>query len=158
MKRIENFILPEHTNKLYTEEAISSVSLTRDVAEKINELIDAYNAFTEIDLTWKHEQEGRIRKGVLYMKDNLLNSLSELMELLRDSGFIDERIKHYSDYLNERLTNLLSVVKEGSTTLDAELIDARLGTDGRAYSTAGKAIRSLYVPTFHTTITSEKKM
>lgn len=81
MNRIEHFMLPEHTNKLYTEEAISSISLIRDVADKINELVDAYNHFSKEDLVWKHEQEGRIRKGVLYMKDNLLNSLNELLSL-----------------------------------------------------------------------------
>lgn len=43
MKKIEHFNLPAHTNTLYQEEAMSSISLTRDVADKINELVDAYN-------------------------------------------------------------------------------------------------------------------
>lgn len=81
MKKIENYVLPEHTNKLYKEEAISSIGLTREIASKINELIDAYNNLSETDLKWKQTQEGIIRKGVLFMKDNLINSLNELLEI-----------------------------------------------------------------------------
>ena len=36
MNKLEHFILPEQTNQLYEKEAVSSISLTRDVAEKIN--------------------------------------------------------------------------------------------------------------------------
>ena len=81
MKKIEHYVLPEHTNSLYEKEAISSIGLTRDVAEKINELIDAYNYLSETDLKWKQEQEGTIRKGIIFMKDNLLNSLNDLLKL-----------------------------------------------------------------------------
>lgn len=144
MEQIKHFMLPEHTNKLYTEEAISSVSLTREIADKINELIDCYNSLSETDLTWKHEQEGRIRKGVIYMKDNLLNSLNDLMVMLRDSGFIDDRIEYHCDYLKERLDNLVGSVTEGSTSLDAELIDIRVGFDGVAYGSAGEAVRNQF--------------
>ena len=81
MEQIKHFILPENTNKLYKEEAISSIGLTRDVAEKINELVDAYNSLSTEDLRWKQTQEGIIRKGVLFMKDNLVNSLNDLLKL-----------------------------------------------------------------------------
>ena len=142
MKKIENFILPEHTNTLFESEALSSLHLTKDVANKINELIDAYNELSKIDLEWKQTQESKINAGVLYMKDNLLNSLNDLMELLRDNGFIDDRIEYHCDYLKERLDNLLGVVIEGSTTLDAEIIDARIGVNGESYMSLGNALRS----------------
>ncbi len=141
MKKIENFMLPENTNSLYKNEAISSIGLTRDVADKINELIDAYNRLSEIDLEWKQTQEGIIRKGVLFMKDNLVNSLNELLDLLNDSGFIDSRIEFHCDYLKERLDNLLSTLKEGSTTFDAEIVDMRQGFNGENFNTAGVAVR-----------------
>lgn len=139
MNKIKHFMLPEHTNKLYTEEAISSVSLTRDVADKINELVDAYNALSENDLTWKHEQEGRIRKGVLYMKDNLVNSLDELMKSLIAEGFIDNRIAENIGTLKKQLDNLVS-----SVTVDGEIIDVRVGADGKTYTTAGEAVRGQF--------------
>lgn len=137
MNKIENFVLPEHTNRLYEEEAISSISLTREVAAKINEIVDTLNAFNDDDLEWKHEMEGTIRKGVIYMKDNLLNSLNDLMVLLRDSGFIDDRIEHHCDRLKERLDNLVTAVPS-----DAELLDMRVGTTGKTYTTAGECFRN----------------
>ena len=81
MKKISKFILPENIDGLYKQEARSSIALAREVAEKINELVTAFNQFSTTDLAWKHEQEGRIRGGILYMKDNLMDSLQELLKL-----------------------------------------------------------------------------
>lgn len=141
MKNIDKFMLPEHTNTLYKNEAISSISLTKEVAEKINEIVDALNTLSAEDLVWKQTQEGKIRKGVLYMKDNLLNSLNDLMVTLRDSGFIDDRIEFHCDTLKTQLNNLLGSVKEGTTSMDAEIIDARIGATGEQWATIGNAIR-----------------
>ena len=90
MKKIKHFMLAEHTNQLYKKEAASSIALTRDVADKINELVDAYNKLAEGNLAKEQEQDGRIRKAVLYMKDNLLNSLHDLFETLHKSGAFTE--------------------------------------------------------------------
>lgn len=43
--------------------------------------------------------------------------------------------------LNARVNNLLNNVPEGSTTLDAELIDVRKGGDNVTYGSAGDAVR-----------------
>ena len=129
-------MLPEHHNRLYTEEAISSISLARDVADKINELVEAYNQFSTDDLAWKQEQDGRVRKAVLYMKDNLLNSLNDLMVLLRDSGFIDDRIEYHCQNLRERVDNLLN-----ANVSDGELLDVRIGNEGERYENAGESVR-----------------
>lgn len=144
MKEIKEFLLPEHTNKLYQEEAISSISLTKAVAEKINELVQAYNTAFSDNLTKQQEQDGKIRKAVIYMKDNLLNSMNDLMVTLRDSGFIDDRIEfHYTkiksfvELLETRLDNQLSTLTE-----DSELIDLRVGVDAVTYASAGESIRT----------------
>lgn len=107
MKQIEHFMLPENTNKLYANEAISSISLTREVADKINELVNAYNNLSEEDLEWKHEQEGRIRKGVVYMKDNLLNSIKDLFETYYNQGAFDTFV---SDALINDYTKLFNTL------------------------------------------------
>ena len=36
MNEISHFMLPEHTNNLYKNEAISSIELTKTVADKTN--------------------------------------------------------------------------------------------------------------------------
>lgn len=111
MNKIEHFILPEHTNKLYTNEAISSISLTKLVAEKINEIVDTYNKFNDDDLAWKHEQEGRIRNGVLFMKDNLLNSIQDLFKLMSNTGELQSIIDAIYSSQVEQNTELLSMLK-----------------------------------------------
>lgn len=141
MKRIENFMLPEHHNNIFKEEAISSISLTRDIADKINELVAAYNELSQMDLLWKQTVEGKVNAGVVFMKDNLLNSLNDLMVLLRDQGFIDERIAYHCNVINNRLENLLGKVVEGSTTMDAEIIDARTDFTGTAWENIGEHLR-----------------
>lgn len=93
MKKISHFMLKEHTNKLYKREAISSISLTKDVADKINELVDAYNNLYEGWTAKEQEQDGRINKGVVFMKDNLINSLHDLMKLLYDQGYLHSIIQ-----------------------------------------------------------------
>lgn len=129
MKSIKNFMLPEHTNGLYKNEAISSISLTKEVAEKINELVDAYNEFSKTDLEWKQEQDGRTRKAVLYMRDNLINSLNELLDGLITEGFVDERIAKNFIALSERIDNLVNGVSS-----ESEIIDARVDLYGRAHT------------------------
>ena len=142
MNNITHFMLPEHTNGLYKSEAISSISLTREVANKINELVDAYNEFAKTDLEWKQEQDGRTRKAVIYMKDNLINSLNELLESLINEGFVDDRILKNLTTLSNRIDNLLTNVSSGSTTRDAELIDIRTAYDGEVFSNAGYSVRN----------------
>lgn len=83
MEKLTHYVLPENTNDLYKKEAISSIALTKDVADKINELVDAFNSLFAEDLLWKQTQEGIIRKGVIYMKDNLVNSLTDLLKMYR---------------------------------------------------------------------------
>lgn len=141
MKIIDKFNLPDHTNRLYKEEAISSIALTREIANKINELVEAYNTAFSTNLAKQQEQDGKIRKAVVYMKDNLLNSMNDLMVTLRDSGFIDDRIEYHCGILKQRLDNLLGAVQQGSTSMDAEIIDGRTGAEGETYATIGNAIR-----------------
>lgn len=140
MKELKHFILPEQTNELYEKEAISSISLTRDIAEKVNELVDACNELSETNLSKVQEQDGTIRKAVLFMKDNLMNSLNDLLEL-KGNSLIDTRVKYHINHLQERLDTLLGSVSEGSTSGDAELIDIRTGADGVKYNSAGESVR-----------------
>lgn len=137
MKKIEHFMLPEHFNSLLKHEASTSLNLTRDVADKINEIVDTLNELKTINVNEHFNQNAAIRKAVLYMKDNLLNSLNDLMVMLRDSGFIDDRIEYHCNSLSERLNNLLT-----AETTDGELLDIRVGSGGAIYTTAGESLRT----------------
>lgn len=101
MEKIKHYNLPEHTNSLYKNEAISSIGLTREIADKINELVDAYNTFSEEDLKWKQTQEGTIRKGIIYMKDNLLNTLHDMLKAYENNSIKDSILHFYGEELDK---------------------------------------------------------
>lgn len=87
MKKIDHYMLPENTNGLYKREASSALSLTKEVADKLNEIIDFVNGMNLDNLAKEQEQDGRINKAVAYMKDNLINTLHDLLKIY-DNGAI----------------------------------------------------------------------
>lgn len=97
MEKLTNYTMPENLNSLYEKEASSSIGLARDVAEKLNEVIDYVNNMSKDDLAWKQTQEGIIRKGVLYMKDNLVNSLSNLFRTYDDETIRSTILELYGE-------------------------------------------------------------
>ncbi len=143
MNKIKNFNLPEHTNKLYKDEAISSISLTREIADKINELVEAYNTLSKLDLEWKQNIEGTVAKGVIYMKDNLINSIHDLLYIIKDE-MIENRIEVSTNELSSRLDNLIGLVKAGTTSMDAEIIDGRVDPLGVIKENIGENIRDIF--------------
>lgn len=114
MKKIENYMLPAHMNKLYTEEAVSSIALARDTAAKINEIIDALNQFSSDDLTWKQEQNGRINKAVLFMKDNLYNSIREILAVADFYGIMNKSTQQLIIKRSEDLQKQINALNNGS--------------------------------------------
>lgn len=133
MEQIKNFVLPEHTNRLYQEEAISSIGLTRDIAAKINELVDAYNELSQIDLEWKQAQEGAIRKGILYMKDNLLIALRDLLKIYDNDAIKNAMLEVYGAELDKMRVfvtpQMFGAVGDGSAN-DIDAIEAAIAALG----------------------------
>lgn len=103
MNEIKHFMLPSHTNNLYKNEARSSLALTKDVANKINELVDAYNNLIKGNLEKDQEQDGRIRGAVLYMKDNLINSLYELLKLYMNEEELKPIVEAVLDGIDKKV-------------------------------------------------------
>lgn len=107
IKEIKHFVLPNQTKDLYTKEALSSISLTQLVAEKLNEIIDRYNLVSSKYIEKELEQDGRINKGIIYMKDNLSNTLNDIFETMRSNGELDEII---NESLNTSINELSNTV------------------------------------------------
>jgi hypothetical protein len=123
---------------------MSSIALTRNVADKINELVDAYNELSKVNLDKIHEQDGTIRKAIIYLKDNLINTLHDLTEILENEGFFDKTVYKYVSTLESRVNNLISSIPDGGTTSDAELLDIRVNNEGTTYDNAGESVRAGY--------------
>lgn len=105
MEQIKYYMLPEVTEDLHINEAKSSIALTKGVAAKINELVDAYNELnaTRYDILNDHAQT--IRQGVVYMKDNLANTIADLFTTMNNAGEIQRILDsifttEYVDSLN----------------------------------------------------------
>ena len=105
IKKIGHYMLPENTNGLYKREAISSISLTKEVADKLNEVIDLVNSIEPNLLAKEQEQDGRINKAVVYMKDNLLNTLHDLLKIYDNDSIKSAMMEAYGEEL-EQLSKL----------------------------------------------------
>lgn len=118
IRPISNFCLSEHTNNLYKKEAGSAIALARDVAAKLNEVINAFNELAKNKWEKIHEQDGKIRKAVLYMKDNLINSIYDLLMLFKGDGtlknLITSTMLENDDYLLKVVNSMESVKNYGA--------------------------------------------
>lgn len=131
MKQIDNYLLPRLTEDLFTNEAKSSIALSKEVANKINELVDSYNELIKTRYDKMNEQDGRIRQGILYMKDNLANTINELLKIMKDNGELNdiigntleeyskeiESLKYMQIYYDE---NVISTTKYRDSEVDSD--------------------------------------
>lgn len=142
VKPIRKFVLNEHLNNLYKKEASSTIALAREVGNKLNEVIEAFNNLSKEKWEKIHEQDGTIRKAVVYMKDNLLNTIDILLNS-KGEEMIDNAVKEHLGSLKQDLDILESRLNSiiGGVTEDTEILDGRVGFDGTTYSNLGEAIR-----------------
>ena len=107
---------------VYDEEALTALELAGRTAQKVNAVIEYLDEATS--------QVERIPEVVK----------QEVDVHIKDGSF-DSAINHYIGNLEERVDNILENVPEGGTTMDAEVIDGRVGVDGYVFSNLGNAIR-----------------
>ena len=144
MEQLKHFLLPEHTNKLYKEEAISSISLTKEVAEKINELVDAYNSLNNNDIAWKQEYDGKLRKGILYRKDNLLNTIYDMLKLYLTNGDVELII---AELINGKINDVIERFETVASVREHGAVGDGIQDDTEAFQkTIDSGAKIIYVP------------
>ena len=118
---------------VYDEEALTALELAARTAGKVNEAVDAFNNL-------EANTNAHLKKQDADIPVKVEEAVKEHIEL----GSFDEQINEYIGDLDGRVENLLGSVQEGSTNLDAEVIDGRFGADGVTYSNLGTALREQF--------------
>lgn len=83
-------MITEKVKELYKDEASSAIDLMRNVARKINEVIDEVNEFQSLRDNKYQEQDGKINKAIIYMKNNLKNTILDLFKVMKLNGELSE--------------------------------------------------------------------
>lgn len=106
---------------VYDEEALTALELAARTTGKVNEMVDRVNELPQ-------DVEKAVDK-VLY------------------EGTFDKLIDGKLDNLGSRFENLSGKLTEGSTTFDAEIVDARVDSSGHVYNNLGSAVRGVEAQT-----------
>lgn len=125
----------ESPASIYDEEAMTALQLAGRTAAKVNEVIEQSNKLVTDTTEWmQHTTDETIPAEVS----------AEVQEQIEDGTF-DKQIDKSLGNLNVRVNNLLGSMQEGSTTMDAEVIDLRICPDGEQYTNAGEAMRKQFM-------------
>lgn len=100
---------------IHDEEALTALELAGRQGKKINEVVTDQNALRETT-----EREIKNMKEI-----QIPNTVEDEVQKNINDGTFDDAINDYAGDLEGRLSTLLGSVSEGSTTMDAEVIDLR---------------------------------
>lgn len=104
------------------------------IATGINAAESFVPEYVDIIEQWKESVMQTFRDDLTAWKDQTAEELK---------AEVKQEFSAEIDVERQRINNLAKL-KDGSTTGDAELIDIRVGADGKTYGTAGEAIREQY--------------
>lgn len=123
---------------VYDEEALTALELAGRTAAKTNEAVQAFNALEEETTSHLQQQDGDIKT----MREvEMPAKVAEEVQNHIDDGTFDRAINEYAGDLEQRVNHLIGSVPEGSSTMDAEIIDARMDSTGSVWATLGTAFR-----------------
>lgn len=133
VEKIGHYSLENHST-IYDEEALTALQLAGRTAAKANEVVEATNDLAE-----------NVGKELENFQNVLIPaSVRETFDTHMHDGTFDDIIDAHMGDLEQRVDNLTGSIHEGSTTFDAEIIDARLGYDGTQFNTLGYAVREQF--------------
>lgn len=118
LNKINHYSLTTNAT-IYDEEAMTALQLAGRTAQKVNECVDAVNN----------------------MEQSFPETIADEVQKNINNGTFTEAINHYVGNMKARLENLLGRVSEGSTTMDAEVIDSRTDLFGNIWENAGNSTR-----------------
>lgn len=107
------------------------------VLESINSSINFETEYVDIIEQWKESVKTELVTYIdLKTKEHADLTEAKLLDILKD---VDAAL----NVQKKRIDTFMSL-PEGSTTLDAEVIDVRVGEDGNVYNSAGAAVRTQF--------------
>lgn len=151
IKKIGHYSL-ENPATAYDEESLTALQLAARTAGKVNECIDKVNdipSMIDADIR-RNIEAGTFDRQMDEHNAELLQQIEETeatlaAEISAAETAMENELNATEANLGARLDNLLGKVTVGTTSGDAELIDARLGANGTNYNSLGTAIREQFL-------------
>ena len=125
---------------VYDEESLTALELAGRTTAKVNEVVESQNNHMEETKQHLNAQDKDIENQKTVV---IPATIQREVQKYINNGEFDKAIDLYAGELEKRLNNLLGTVSEGSTTLDAELIDGRLDYKGNTHTNIGEHIREV---------------
>ena len=131
---------------VHDEEALTALELAGRQGAKINEVIEDQNKLrTETGEHLSAQDAYNKETRVEIMPTAVVDEVKRYI----DAGEFDKAIDLYAGELEARINNLLGSVTEGTSTMDAEVIDIRTDIFGKVQATAGEAVRTQIKASLH---------
>lgn len=142
----------ENPASIYDEEAMTALELAGRTAKAVDDCIKVVNGIPEkIAAAVKDHIDGgdfdrQIDEHTLEITNKLEETERELVdEVNAAKEEFTAEVESTTSTLNTRLDSLLGQVKSGTTSMDAEIIDARIGANEVTYDSLGTGLREQFL-------------
>lgn len=142
IEKLSHHYSMENPASVYDEEALTALELAGRTTAKVNETVEAFNNLNESTTERLAAQDKELSER-LDRQDNVIipQTVANRQQELIDNGTFSSEINNYAGNLSERVSNLAGKVVQGSTSMDAEIIDLRTDHKSITHTCAGDALR-----------------